>query len=42
MAIGYNALWNAFKRMVAGASPDEKRALFAGTAARVYRLADLA
>jgi L-fuconolactonase len=42
MAIGYRALWNAFKRIAAGASPDEKRALFAGTAARVYRLADLA
>jgi L-fuconolactonase len=38
MAIGYRALWNAFKRIVAGASQDEKRALFAGTAARVYRL----
>src|SRR5439155_5757868 len=42
MAIGYNALWNAFKRIVAGASPDDKRALFAGTASRAYRLADLA
>jgi L-fuconolactonase len=42
MAIGYRALWNAFKRIAAGASADEKRALFAGTAARVYRLADLA
>jgi L-fuconolactonase len=39
MAIGYKALWNAFKRIVAGASPDEKRALFAGTASRAYRLA---
>jgi predicted TIM-barrel fold metal-dependent hydrolase len=42
MAIGYAALWNAFKRITAGASADEKRALFAGTAARAYRLADLA
>jgi predicted TIM-barrel fold metal-dependent hydrolase len=28
--------WNGFKRIAAGASPDDKRALFAGTAARVY------
>ena len=34
----YQALWNAFKRIAAGASADEKLALFAGTAARVYRL----
>jgi predicted TIM-barrel fold metal-dependent hydrolase len=38
MGIGYQALWNAFKRIVSGASPDEKRALFAGTATRAYRL----
>jgi L-fuconolactonase len=38
MGIGYAALWNAFKRIAAGASADEKRALFAGTARRVYRL----
>jgi hypothetical protein len=41
MAIGYSALWNAFKRIVAGASPDEKRSLFADTASRAYRLACL-
>jgi predicted TIM-barrel fold metal-dependent hydrolase len=41
MAIGYAALWNAFKRIAASASPDEKRALFAGTAARFYRLGDV-
>ena len=34
----YATLWNAFKRIAAGASADDKRALFAGTAARVYRL----
>jgi len=34
----YQALWNAFKRIAAEASPDEKHALFAGTAMRVYRL----
>ena len=38
MGIGYAALWNAFKRIAAGASDDEKRALFAGTARRIYRL----
>ena len=32
----YPVLWNAFKRLTTGASTDEKRALFAGTAARVY------
>jgi predicted TIM-barrel fold metal-dependent hydrolase len=41
MAIGYAALWNAFKRIAAGASQAEKRALFAGTAARIYRLGDV-
>jgi L-fuconolactonase len=34
----YAILWNACKRLVAGASADEKSALFSGTAARVYRL----
>jgi predicted TIM-barrel fold metal-dependent hydrolase len=38
MGIGYKALWNAFKRIVSGASHDEKLALFCGTAARAYRL----
>lgn len=38
MGIGYAALWNAFKRIASGASPDEKTALFSGTAKRVYRL----
>jgi predicted TIM-barrel fold metal-dependent hydrolase len=38
MGIGYAALWNAFKRIAAAASPDEKAALFSGTARRVYRL----
>ena len=39
MGIGWAALWNAFKRISAGASADEKIALFSGTARRVYRLA---
>jgi L-fuconolactonase len=34
----YATLWNAFKRLAAGCSADEKAALFSGTAARVYRL----
>jgi L-fuconolactonase len=34
----YPVLWNAFKRLAAGASPDEKRDLFAGVAKRVYGL----
>jgi L-fuconolactonase len=37
---GYAVLWNAFKRIAAGASPDEKRDLFAGTARRFYRLGE--
>jgi L-fuconolactonase len=39
MGIGWAALWNALKRIAAGASPDEKRAMFSGTARRFYRLA---
>jgi predicted TIM-barrel fold metal-dependent hydrolase len=35
---GYNELWNAFKRITANASADEKRALYSGTAARVYKM----
>jgi predicted TIM-barrel fold metal-dependent hydrolase len=38
MGIGWVALWNAFKRVAAGASADEKQALFSGTARRAYRL----
>ena len=36
---GYAVLWNAFKRFAAGASAEEKTALFSGTATRTYRLA---
>ena len=32
----YQVTWNAFKRIAAGASEDDKAALFAGTAGRVY------
>jgi L-fuconolactonase len=34
----YATLWNAFKRLAAGASNDEKTALFSETAMRIYRL----
>jgi predicted TIM-barrel fold metal-dependent hydrolase len=34
----YPILWNAFKRIAAGYSAGEKRALFYGTAAKAYRL----
>ena len=34
----YVALWNAFKRIAANYSANEKTALFSGTAARVYRV----
>jgi L-fuconolactonase len=34
----YPVLWNTFKRLAAGASIDDKRALFSGTATRLYRL----
>lgn len=34
----YPVLWNAFKRLAASCSDDEKRALFSGTATRVYTL----
>jgi predicted TIM-barrel fold metal-dependent hydrolase len=35
----YGTIWNAFKRITAGASADEKAQLYAGVARRVYRLA---
>ena len=34
----YAVVWNAFKRIASGATAAEKAALFAGTAARVYRV----
>jgi len=34
----YPVLWNAFKRITAGASDEEKAALYAGNAARFYRI----
>ena len=38
VSCSYAVLWNAFKRIAAGYSEDEKSAMFHGTAARVYRL----
>jgi predicted TIM-barrel fold metal-dependent hydrolase len=38
VSCSYSTLWNAFKRVVSGASPAEKAALFHDTAARVYRV----
>jgi predicted TIM-barrel fold metal-dependent hydrolase len=38
MGIGYAALWNALKRVAAGASTEDKAWLFSETARRVYRL----
>jgi predicted TIM-barrel fold metal-dependent hydrolase len=35
---GYGVFWNACKRLAAGASAAEKKSLFSGTAAKVYRL----
>lgn len=38
----YQVCWNAFKRISAGASASEKQDLFAGAAARAYRMEALA
>jgi predicted TIM-barrel fold metal-dependent hydrolase len=38
LSISYAVLWNAFKKMVADFSEDEKNALFHDTAEKVYRL----
>jgi predicted TIM-barrel fold metal-dependent hydrolase len=37
-AVGYTVLWNAFQKMAADYSDHEQDALFATTAARVYRI----
>lgn len=37
-SVSYPVIWNAFKKMAAGFSEDEKEALFRGTAERIYRL----
>ena len=38
VSCSYQVLWNAFKKIAAGASAAEKAALFHDTAARAYRL----
>ena len=38
----YPVVWNAFKRLAAGASAEEKADLFSNTAARVYRIPEQA
>ena len=38
LSCSYTVLWNAFKKIAAGFSAAEKKALFHDTAARVYRL----
>jgi len=37
--VGYGVIWNAFKKIAAGASADEKRGLFSGAAKAAYRMA---
>jgi L-fuconolactonase len=37
-ACSYAVLWNAFKRLTAGASAGDRAALFHGTAQRFYGL----
>ena len=37
-SLPYRTVWNAFKKLVADFSPDERDAMLRGTAARVYRL----
>ena len=39
--ISYGLLWNAFKRLTRSFNADERRDLFAGTAARIYDIADV-
>ncbi len=38
VSFSYRSCWNTFKRLAAGASAEDTRALFHDTAARVYRL----
>ena len=38
-SIGWGSLWNAHKKIVQGFSAEEKRLMFAGVAARTYRIA---
>jgi L-fuconolactonase len=38
LSLSYRTVWNAFKKLVADFTPDERDAMLRGTAARVYRL----
>jgi predicted TIM-barrel fold metal-dependent hydrolase len=38
LSVSYTVIWNAFKKMAARYSKDERHALFHGTAERVYRV----
>jgi L-fuconolactonase len=38
VSVSYRVLFNAFKKMVADFSTDDRAAMFSGTAERVYRL----
>jgi predicted TIM-barrel fold metal-dependent hydrolase len=40
-SVGWGVLWNAHKKIAAGFSADEKRAMFSGVAGRTYRIAGL-
>ena len=37
-SVSYPVIWNAFKRVAAAYTADEKRSLFYGAAAKAYRL----
>jgi predicted TIM-barrel fold metal-dependent hydrolase len=38
LSLSYRTVWNAFKKLVADFSTDERDAMLRGTAARIYRL----
>jgi predicted TIM-barrel fold metal-dependent hydrolase len=38
VSLSYRVVWNAFKKLAAGFSDDERDAMLRGTAARIYRL----
>jgi predicted TIM-barrel fold metal-dependent hydrolase len=38
LSLSYRTVWNAFKKLAASFSQEEKTAMFSGTATRVYRL----
>jgi predicted TIM-barrel fold metal-dependent hydrolase len=42
LSVSYRVVWNAFKKIVADFSEEEKDAMFRGTATRIYRIASTA